>query len=289
METRELMYFVTAAEELNITRAAERLGIAQPPLSRAIRRLERRMGVRLLERTSRGVTLTPAGEVLLADGRKALDAMEAAVRRAQRASHPGARRVLAMKPGGDGGLLRDILAAYESEPDAIPVEITSGMGERATLVRDGRADVALLHTVHDRSGLDVEELLVEDKVAVLPAGHRLAGRTCIRLSDLDGETRPRWPGKTDDDATGPEVRDIAEVMQLIALGRLVAVVPDSARRLLRDDLVCVPVLDAAPTTLALAWPEHSSSRPLAAFVRTAVKVANQPVPQPGVPSTLVRR
>src|SRR5205814_2281623 len=79
METRELAYFVAVAEELHFGRAAQRLGMAQPPLSRAIQQLERRMGVPLLERTSRGVILTPAGEVFLVESHKALDAVEAAV------------------------------------------------------------------------------------------------------------------------------------------------------------------------------------------------------------------
>src|SRR5258707_7125527 len=89
METRELRYFVAVAEELHFGRAAQRLGIAQPPLSRAIRQLERRMGVTLIERTSRRVRLTAAGEVLLHEGRQALNAVTAATRRAQRA---GARQ-----------------------------------------------------------------------------------------------------------------------------------------------------------------------------------------------------
>ncbi len=94
METRELRYFVAVAEELHFGRAAERLGIAQPPLSRAISQLERRLGTTLLERTSRSVALTPAGEVLLSEGRAALDAVAAAERRT--------RRRAAVRPGGAG-------------------------------------------------------------------------------------------------------------------------------------------------------------------------------------------
>src|SRR4029078_8975386 len=84
VETRELRYFVAVAEELHFGRAAQRLGMAQPPLSRAIRQLERRLGVGLLERDRRGVAPTAAGEVLLHEGRAALGATAAAARRAVR-------------------------------------------------------------------------------------------------------------------------------------------------------------------------------------------------------------
>jgi DNA-binding transcriptional LysR family regulator len=83
VETRELEYFLAVAEELHFGRAAERLGIAQPPLSRAIGRLERRMGVQLFDRTSRRVRLTAAGAVFLTESRKALTAVDAAVSRAK--------------------------------------------------------------------------------------------------------------------------------------------------------------------------------------------------------------
>src|SRR3954452_12395935 len=109
VETRELAYFVPVAEELSFVRAARRLGIAQPPLSRAIKQLERRLGVRLLERDSRGVSLTEAGRVLLREGTAVLTATAAAVRRTRRAGRPDPRLVLAMKPGGDADLLPEIL------------------------------------------------------------------------------------------------------------------------------------------------------------------------------------
>ena len=264
VETRELTYFLAVARELHFGRAAESLGIAQPPLSRAIARLERRLGVTLLERTSRRVALTPAGETLLAEGAAALDAVAAAVRRTRRAGGAGPRLVLALKPGGDGGgLLPAILAAYEREPDALPVEMLLGYGAGDAL-RDGRADAALLYTPRqDVTGLATAELLEEPQVAVLPRGHRLAGRAEVAMADLAGEDLRR----------PPRIRDGGQLMQLIALGRAAAVLPASMRGLLREDLVAVPVRDAAPTTLVLAWPEASRSRALAAFVRSTVAVA----------------
>ncbi|TYB44969.1 LysR family transcriptional regulator [Actinomadura chibensis] len=279
LQTRELAYFVAVAEELHFGRAAERLGIAQPPLSRAISRLERRMGVSLLERTSRRVSLTPAGEVFLTESRRALDAVDAAVRRAQRAGRVAPRLVLVMKPGGDCGLLPEILAAYGAAPDAVPVDVVlCSAHERAGMIRDGRADIGLLHRPNtDLTGLDTEELLTEDQVVVLPRDHRLADRAAVSLADLAGETMPSWTTEPrDTHAPGKNrvpVRDVGQLMQLIALGRAVAVVPASVRGHLRDDLTCVPVSDARPTTLVLAWARGHRAPALAAFVRTATTVA----------------
>jgi DNA-binding transcriptional LysR family regulator len=147
LEVRQLRYFVAVAEELHFGRAAERLGMAQPPLSRAIRDLERQLGVRLLERTTRQVALTPAGEVLLRDARTALDTVAAAARRARHAGRPAAGLRLALKADYDAGLLPRILAAYQREEATLPVELVlGGRGEQAPALRDGRADVALLST-----------------------------------------------------------------------------------------------------------------------------------------------
>ena len=272
METRELAYFVAVAEELHFGRAAQRLGMAQPPLSRAIQLLERRMGVTLLERTSRGVTLTPAGAVFLTESRKALDAVEAAVRRAQRAGQEEPRLLVAMKPDGDAGLLDRILPGYRADPDAVEVEVVvGGIGEQARMLRDGRVDLAFLHAPHDDlSGFDTELLLEQDQVAMLARGHRLADRAALVLADLDGEPFPRWPGS---DVRGPEVRDPGQLLQLVALGQVVAVVPESARRHVRADVACVPVLDAPRTGVLLAWPDRTRSRAVAAFVRASTAVA----------------
>ncbi|MET7470398.1 LysR family transcriptional regulator [Micromonospora sp. NPDC005222] len=282
METRELRYFVAVAEELHFGRAARRLGIAQPPLSRAIRQLERRLGVTLLERDSRRVALTSAGSVLLREGRAALDAVDAAgrrTRRAAQAAHGGAGLVLVTKAGASSELLPKLLDAYAAEPDAVPVEVLlCGIGEQERLLRDGRADVALLHLPFDSTtGLDTEELVTEQQVAVLPAGHPLARRPHLLTAEVEtltGLPMPRWPRADGSypDGPGPEVRDHAQLFQLIALGRTAVVLPESCRSLLLADLAAVPVPDATAVTTVIAWPPHSRSRPLAALIRTATRL-----------------
>ncbi|MFC9290223.1 LysR family transcriptional regulator [Streptomyces sp. NPDC057052] len=279
METRELRYFVAVAEELHFGRAARRLGIAQPPLSRAIGGLERRLAAALLERGSRGVTLTEAGVVLLREARAALDAVEAAERRTRRAARAAAGRpavVLAAKAGASGELLAKLLDAYAAEPGAAAVDIVlCGPGEQARVLRDGRADVALLHRpFDDTAGFDTEDLHTEGQVVILPAGHPLGVRPHLRLAEVTGLPDlplPRWPRPdgTFPDGPGPQVRDHTQLTQLIALGRACAVVPESGRTGLREGLTAVPVLDAPRVTTVIAWPPHSRSTAVAGLVRAA--------------------
>ncbi|HEX6468802.1 MAG TPA: LysR substrate-binding domain-containing protein [Streptosporangiaceae bacterium] len=191
LEARELRYFVAVAEELHFGRAAERLGMAQPPLSRAIRELERRLGVRLLERTTRQVTLTPAGEVLLRDARTALESIAAAGRRARHAGESTPRLRLALKADNDAGLLSRILSAYQREDAALAVELVlGGRGEQVPALRDGRADVALVVSPFDDRGLDFEPLLTEPRLVALATTDPLAARPCLRLADLAGRRLP---------------------------------------------------------------------------------------------------
>jgi LysR family transcriptional regulator, benzoate and cis,cis-muconate-responsive activator of ben and cat genes len=282
METRELRYFVAVAEELHFGRAARRLGIAQPPLSRAIRQLERRLGVVLLERTSRTVALTEAGSVLLREGRAALDAVDAAARRTRRAALAAtgqAGLVLVTKAGASAELLPKLLDAYAAEPGAVPVDVLlCGIGQQERLLREGRADVALLHLPFDSTaGLDTEELRTESQVVILPAGHPLTARTHLRMADvtaLPGLPMPRWPTPdgTYPDGPGPEIRDHAQLIQLVALGRAAAVLPESVEPHLRGDVTTVPVLDAPKVTTVIAWPPHSRSRPLATLIRAATRL-----------------
>ncbi|GAA4668929.1 MULTISPECIES: LysR family transcriptional regulator [Amycolatopsis] len=281
LEVRQLRYFVAVAEELHFGRAAERLGMAQPPLSRAIRELERQLGVRLLERTTRQVRLTPAGEVLLRDARTAIEAVSAAGRRAQHAGRPAPGLRLALKADYDAGLLPRILSAFEQEDEAVPVELLlGGRGEQAPALREGRADVALLPEPFEPRGLDSEPLLTEPRLLAIAANDPLAARSSLCLADLRGRTLPDGGAAEDGGLVlGPEAirrstRDLAQIFNLVEVSGLVWFVPDSlARRHPRPGIAYRTVTDLPPVTLFLAWPQDSRSPAVAAFVRAATAVA----------------
>ncbi|NEW68958.1 LysR family transcriptional regulator [Streptomyces rhizosphaericus] len=267
LETRELVYFVAVAEELHFSRAAERLGMAQPPLSRAIARLERRMGVDLLRRTSRRVELTAAGSVFLEECLSLLDGLDSAVRRAQQASLPP-RLVLAVRPGAGSGLIAQLLRSYDGvEPELLFTH------DRTKALRDGTADVALVCVgSDDLAGLRTIELAEENPVALLPRGHTLAGRATVTATELrrDPAFAERCPPM-----------GLDEMLDRVALGRLIAVVGSAAGERLTPEVCAVPVTDLPATTLALGWLEHTTrhstrhmARPeITALVRAARRIA----------------
>jgi DNA-binding transcriptional LysR family regulator len=271
LEIRELRYFVAVAEELHFSRAAERLGIAQPPLSRAIQQLERRLGVTLLDRNRRGVALTGAGRVLLDEARAILDGAAAAARRTRRAASSTARLTLATKAGTNHDLLRRLLEAHPAEIDVL----LCGLGDQARMLRDGRADVALMQRPFDAlAGFDTEDLHTEQQVAILPAIHPLAARASLTMTDIGAVPDlpvARWPRQdgTYEPGPGPEIHDQSQLAQLIALGHTMAVLCASSRSWLWSAHTAVPLTDAPHVTTVLAWPPHTRSPAVAALVRTA--------------------
>jgi DNA-binding transcriptional LysR family regulator len=282
LEVRQLRYFVAVAEELHFGRAAVRLGMAQPPLSRAIRDLERQLGVALLERTTRQVRLTAAGEVLVRDARIALEAVTAAARRARQAGSPSPRLRVALKADVDGGLLPQILDAYCADNAAVAPELVLGrFGEQPQALRDGRADVALLLCPFDDRGLDSEPLLTEPLVAALSAADPLAARTRLCLADLDGRRLPGGSPASHGRPAGPRragqvppASNLAEIFNLVETGSVVFFAPASvARRYPRPAIAYRPVSDLPDSTLAVAWLQDARSPAVAAFVRAACTIA----------------
>lgn len=286
-EIRELRYFRAVAEDLNITRAAERLGIAQPPLSRAMRQLEHRLGVELFDRSGPRLALTTAGETLLKESGPVFDALDSAVRRTQRAGESTPGLVVTAKPGVATELLHRIVGELKDELPGVHV-VVSGFGEQADMVRDGRADVALVSRPFDDTGVELEELYTEPRVAALPAGHELADRDVLRPDDLAGIPAPRWnradiaernywSARPDDPVDGPVVQDSSQLLEVVAFGQAVALVPRSmAERNIRPDVVYRPMLEVEPYRMLVVWPAGSRSPEVAKFVQAAVRHSSGP-------------
>ncbi|WP_433218956.1 LysR family transcriptional regulator [Dactylosporangium sp. CS-047395] len=281
LETRQLRYFVAVAEERHFGRAAARLSMAQPPLSRAIRELERQLGVQLLIRTTRQVSLTPAGEQLLDDARVALHAVATAEGRARRSAQGVQTLRLALKADYDAGLLPRLLDAF----DVLPVELLmGGRGEQVPALHDGRADVALIPTPFDAHGLDVEPLLTTPCVIALAAADPLAAHRTLRLADLAGRQLPDGSPATRGRmlAKGRSF-DLSQIFNLVEVGGVVWFLPEFvASRFPRPGISYRPIAGIDPVTLAVAWPANSRSTAVAAFVRTAQSVVLDfdPVTQP---------
>src|SRR6266436_3034994 len=164
MELRHLRYFVAVAEERHVTRAAERLGIQQPPLSQQIRALETELEVQLFRRKPRGVELTQAGEALLAEARVILDRVEHATAAARRTARGEAGRI---GLGFTSSASLHPLVGLSLEEGG-PAELVEGLSAE-------RIDAAFVRSpIGPAAELTVHSVLEEEMVAALPAGHRLA-------------------------------------------------------------------------------------------------------------------
>src|SRR5438270_2781431 len=207
MELRHLRYFVAVAEEGHITRAAERLGIQQPPLSQQIRALESELDLQLFHRKPRGVELTQAGKTFLAEARAILERVEHAAAAARRTARGEAGRV------GIGStssasfhpfVPRAIRAFREAQPlIALSLE-EGGTAELVEMLRPEKLDAAFVRSpIGQAAGVEVASVLNEEMVAAFPAGHPLStGAGRLPLAALAAETfilyrRPLGPGLSD--------------------------------------------------------------------------------------------
>jgi len=193
-ELRQLRAFVAVAEELNFTRAAERLFLGQQAVSKSIRQLERELGVPLLERTTREVRLTPAGAALLEDGRATLRAADAAFTHARTVGGAlaGTVRVGVSPAVGLDDRERAVRVLREGAPELSVSLHDVRPGQVAQLLRDRDLDLVIARTAPDAPGLDSAALAPSPVVLCVPAGHRLAGASAAHLADLDGERLLTW-------------------------------------------------------------------------------------------------
>ncbi|KQX45521.1 MULTISPECIES: LysR family transcriptional regulator [unclassified Streptomyces] len=286
---RELRYFLAVAEELHFTRAAERLYVSQPALSKQIRSLERQLGVRLFDRDRRGVALTSVGTALVPHARAALAAWQEgheAVRRAREAER-GLLVVGMSTSPGRGGLLPAIRSRFtEVHPEAGLKLRQVGWEDPTAGLADGASDVAFVWL--PLSGEERFRWVVvatEPRLVALPASHPLAARDRLDFADLLDEPFLALPD------TGPELRDhwlavdsrggrppvvggeIAsadETYEALVDGRGICLVAEgNAPLLARDGVVTRPVDGIAPSRFALAW-RADDTRPLVrAYARAA--------------------
>ncbi len=255
METRELEYFVAVAEELHFGRAAERLGIAQPQLSRAVARLERRLGVRLFDRTSRRVELTVPGAVLLAEARAALSGLDTLVDRVRRSAR---RLVVAVRAGTGAGVLAELVSWHEADTGVRPDILFTD--DQVRPLRDGTADLALVCADEDLSALRTQAVVEERAVVLLPADHPSAGCESVTLAEVEAD--PRFRSRCPN-------QPVAEILDRVALGLLVVVAGESIGHRSVPGVVAVAVRDLPPTQLVLAWDPTSGKLDRSAFLRTA--------------------
>jgi DNA-binding transcriptional LysR family regulator len=263
MELRHLRYFIAVAEEGHMTRAAERLGIQQPPLSMQIRALEQELDVQLFRRKPRGVELTDAGVALLERARAILDQVDRAFATTRRTARGEQGRVVVgfTSSAPFHPFVPRVIRAYrEMSPLVSLVLEESGSSELVQGLNNEEIDAAFIRSpVADVVGLTVRPLLEEPMLVALPTGHPLAKArgaqrsTPLPLADLAGETfilykRPGGPGLYDTIITacrgagfspkvGQEAPRIISTLNLVAAGLGVSIVPESLRRLQMDGVV----------------------------------------------------
>jgi len=295
MELRHLRYFVAVAEELHFGRAAARLRIAQPPLSRQIRDLERELGTPLFERVARGVELTPAGEAFLPEARLTLAQAERAQRTAQRAARgeTGRLRVGFVEAATYSGVLPDVLGFFRMHLPNIGVSLFEmDAPEQAVAFRDGRIDLGILHSPPPDAErwLRVEPVYTDPLVAAVQHGHRLAARARIALGDLADEPFALFPRTAGlalyDDiiarcrSAGFSPRVVQEAVgwhtlaALVGAGVGVSFVPRSLTRVERPDVVYRPVRDlSVEMTISAVWKKGERSPVRDRFVTALRAVA----------------
>lgn len=283
MELRHLRYFIAVAEELHFGRAAEQLGISQPPLSQQIQAMEEELGVRLFERTNRRVALSEVGRLFLPEARQVLAQLEQAVavaRRAQRGELGELKVGFTSSAPFTSTIPRAIRAFRQACPEVhLDLRELSSRGV-AEAVHEGRLQVGVLRPLAPLpEELVALELFAEPLVVVLPVGHPLAGGADgVRLAELGEEPFVFFPrsfgtGLYDQllelaRAAGfvPRiVQEASEAMTLIGLvatGLGVTVLPASFSRMRIDGVVCRTLLDAGATTAVWLVRRRDEDSPL---------------------------
>lgn len=288
IDLNHMRHFVAVAEELHFGRAATRLGMAQPPLSQSIKRLEERLGFALFERTQRVVSLTAAGRVFLEEARRTIAQSEEAVRLARRAASDDLAEVsIAFVSAALYRLLpATIRAFHEVWPDtAIRLDERPTDTQLADLT-SGDIDLGFFHPpIQAVDGLAVELVHRDRLIVAVPAHHPLAAQGPCRLADLAGQDFIMFPYQQGPVLHGnitnacraagfvpnvvQEARQMHTILSLVAAGLGISLVPKGARTMQIVGVAFVPLLDAPENVaweLAMGWRPRGARKALRNFL-----------------------
>jgi DNA-binding transcriptional LysR family regulator len=294
MDLRHLRYFVAVAEELHFTRAAERLGIKQPPLSLQIRQLEQELGTPLFRRLTRGVELTEAGGLLLDEGRQILEQVERTKANVQSRARGDTGRI---RVGFAGATYFEprvpgLIQAYrERYPDVKLSPEESNTPYLTEALRNGAIDVAFVRPpIGDSEGITVQPFVEEPMRIVLPSKHPHARMRSVSLAVLAQEIfilfpRAIGPGLYDSviagcqrvgfsPTLGQEAPQISSIVHLVAAGFGVSVVPQSIEQIRAEGVVYASIDGEAPRApISLAVRKDNRSAAVRNFVALARRSA----------------
>jgi DNA-binding transcriptional LysR family regulator len=289
LDLRKLRFFVAVAEELHFGRAADRLYITQPVLSRQIQQLERDLGAELLTRSSRAVRLTSAGEQLLEDARALLATADAT-----------RRRIRAAACGHDtltigffiGDVFTETLRAFTRRHPNVDVNLHRiYWNDQIDVLHHGRVDVAFVHLPVDDTGLRLLPVRAEARVAVVARTHPLATRTSVAIAELADDpvivqrgasetwqrfhnVDPRPDGRRP--RPGPAVDNLEEKLQQVATGRAISFLPASAAAAYsQSDVSYIPVTDIPPIPVCIACVARRTAPTIKGFMDAVLECASK--------------
>ncbi|MCD7438303.1 LysR family transcriptional regulator [Streptomyces lincolnensis] len=272
-----MRYFVAVAEELHFGRAATRLHMSQPPLSRAIKQLEAEVGALLFARSPTGVTLTSVGTVLLDEARALLDHADRVRVRVSAAAGVATITVGILGDGTDPGVSR-LAAAYHRRHPGTDIRIRdTDLTDPTCGLRAGLVDIALTRAPFDETALTVRGLRADPVGVVLRADDPLAHRDRLRLAELSDRRWFRFPPGTDPHwqsywnggrlREGPVVRTVQECLHAVLWNGTIGLAPLGHD--LPAELAVVPLADMAPSRVVVVWNDGDTNPLIRSFVETA--------------------
>lgn len=276
LDLRKVRYFVVLAEELNYRRAAERLHVAQPVLTRQIRSLERDLTAQLFERGRAGTRLTAAGRQLLTDAEGLLADAKATRRRVARLAGTTRTFTIGFMPGLT---VTEPARAFAAAHPEVTVDVRrTDWTDQVQVLRDGRVDIGYVRMPIDLTALSSWLLFTEPQVAIVPVRHRLAGRDRVSVHELVGDRLlqhsdavPEWAAlQSTPHIVDRQPRSVEEKLEWVAAGEGFSVLPQSvATYYQRADIAWMVLTDVAPNEVRLAWPTAQHGRLIDDYLEAA--------------------